>query len=70
MPSRSQRPILNKLLGLQPLEVGRAKYVTIDDAVAAMGTDFSAEQLSAALDAQQEIEVTVTTLYRWRREIA
>jgi hypothetical protein len=72
MPTRSQRPLVNKLLGLEPLTVGSHKDLrlsNIDEALLAMGGDFSPEQLAAALDAQTHVEVTVSTLYRWRREL-
>lgn len=72
MPTRSQRPLVNKLLGLTPLAIGSfrdQRLTTIDDALLAMGSDFSVEQLSAALEDQADVEVTVTTLYRWRREL-
>ncbi len=68
MPTRSQRPLLNKLLGLEPLWVGQVQFTTIDDALMVMGTDFTPERLAAALDDQADVEVTVTTLYRWKRE--
>ncbi len=68
MPTRSQRPLLNKLLGLEPLEVGQVRFTTIDDALMVMGTGFSPERLAAALDDQAHVEVTVATLYRWKRE--
>jgi IS30 family transposase len=57
---------------LEPLTVGSHKdhrLTNIDEALMAMGGDFSPEQLAAALDAQTEVEVTVSTLYRWRREL-
>ncbi len=72
MPARSQRPLVNKLLSLEPLEVGSyrdLRFSAIDEALLAMGGDFSPEQLAAALDAQTHVEVTVSTLYRWRREL-
>ncbi len=73
MPARSQRPLVNKLLGIEPLAVGSyrdLRFTDFDSALLAMGTDFSPEQLAAALDDQTKIEVTVSTLYRWRREIS
>ncbi len=69
MPTRSQRPLLDRFLGLEPLRLGESRYTVLDEALLAMGDDFSPEQLAAALDAQADIEVTVSTLYRWRREI-
>ncbi len=72
MPTRSQRPLVNKLLGLEPLTVGShrdSRLSNIDEALLAMGGDFSPEQLAAALDNQTHVEVTVSTLYRWRREL-
>ncbi len=74
MPARSQRPLVNRLLALEPLEIGShrdSRLGTIDEAVMMMGGgDFSPEQLAAALDAQTDLEVSVATLYRWRRELA
>ena len=72
MPTRSQRPIVNKLLSLEPLTVGPyqdRRFTDIDQALRVVGTEFTIEQLAAALDSQTHVEVTVSTLYRWRREI-
>ncbi len=69
MPTRSQRPLVNKLLGLDCLVIGPTHYTNIDDALLAMTHDFSPERLSTELADQAEIEVTVSTLYRWRTEI-
>ena len=72
MPTRSQRPIVNKLLSLEPLELGPhrdLRFASIDEALLAVGSDFSFEQLAAALAMQTQVEVTGSTLYRWRREI-
>ena len=68
MPTRSQRPLVDKILGMEPLEIGQARFTELDAALLAMGTDFSPERLAAALDTLS-IEVTVSTLHRWRREI-
>ena len=70
MPTHSQRPLVNKLLGLEPLDIAKTRFFAIDDALIAMGTDFTPERLAAALYDQAQVEVTVSTLYRWRRELA
>lgn len=72
MPTRSQRPIVNKLLSLEPLEIGSyrdQRFATIDEALAKVGGEFTFEQLAAALDAQTHVLVTASTLYRWRRQL-
>ena len=72
MPTRSQRPLVNKLLALDPLSIGSycdKRFSTIDEALMEAGDEFSLEQLAAALDAQIGIPVTGSTLYRWRREL-
>jgi hypothetical protein len=72
MPTRSQRPIVDKLLSLEPLEVGShrdLRFTGIDQALLQMGTDFTAEELAVALSNQTDVKVSTTLLYRWRREI-
>ncbi len=72
MPTRSQRPLVNKLLAVEPLSIGGyidRRFSSIDDALMEAGDEFSLEQLAAALDAQTGIPVTGSTLYRWRREL-
>ncbi len=72
MPTRSQRPLVNKLLGLEPLTIGSyrdQRFSTIDEALMQAGGEFSLEQLAAQLAAQTHVEVTASTLYRWRREL-
>ncbi len=64
--------MVNKLLALEPLEIGSyrdQRFSTIDEALLEAGDDFSLEQLAAALDAQTGILVTGSTLYRWRRQL-
>ena len=72
MPTRSQRPIVNKLLSLEPLALGShrdLRFASIDEALLAVGSEFSYEQLAAALESQTKVEVTGSTLYRWRRQL-
>ena len=72
MPTRSQRPIVNKLLSLEPLALGShrdLRFASIDEALLAVGPEFSYEQLAAALESQTKVEVTGSTLYRWRRQL-
>ena len=63
---------MNKLLALEPLEIGSyrdQRFSTIDEALMEVGSEFTFEQLAAALDAQKHVLVTVSTLNRWKREI-
>ncbi len=72
MPTRSQRPLVNKLLALEPLSIGSyrdQRFSTIDEALLEAGDEFTLEQLAAALDAQTSVLVTASTLYRWRRQL-
>ena len=63
---------MNKLLALEPLEIGSyrdKRFSTIDEALMEAGDEFSLEQLAAALDAQTGVLVTGSTLHRWRKQI-
>lgn len=67
MPAQSQRPLVNKLLALEPLSFAGSEFTSIDDALQATNSRHSVGALAEAL-AGQGIDVTQWTLWRWKRE--
>lgn len=67
MPAQSQRPLVNKLLALEPLSFAGREFTSIDDALQATNGRHSVGALVEAL-AGHGIEVTQWTLWRWKRE--
>ena len=67
MPSQSQRPIVAKLLTLDPLHMAGRAYISLDDALADMSGDFTPEELADALK-DKGISISIDTLYRWKRD--
>lgn len=66
MPAQSQRPLVNKILALEPLTINGTKFTSVDDA---LHTDsLSIDDLAAALG-EHDIDVPTRTLFRWRKEI-
>jgi hypothetical protein len=46
------------------------RFSTIEQALVLMGEDFTPDELAEALVDQTHVEVSVSLLYRWRRDIA
>ena len=69
MPAQSQRPLVNKLLTLEPLTVGEQQFTSIDHAL--RESDRPTITIDALAEALGEagIEVSVFTLRRWRKEV-
>ena len=69
MPTRSQRPIVDRLLSVDPLKIHGQVYTSVDDLLGMMTTRrvFTAEELVAAL-ADHGVVVSVKTVYRWKRD--
>lgn len=69
MVAASQKPILNRLLYCEPLEVRGRKYSSIDHAIADVGRIYTWDHLVQRL-ADHGVDVSRDTLRRWRREAA
>ena len=68
MPAQSQRPLVNRLLALDPLRIAGTEYTSIDAALQQCGEAFSVEELAAAL-AGHDVPVSTWQLWRWKREL-
>jgi hypothetical protein len=66
MVRTSQRPYIAKIIAIDPLIVDGVKYLSLDDALTAMGRDVSPEEVSVALR-KAGLPVSITTLYRWKK---
>jgi hypothetical protein len=69
MVAASQKPILNRLLQCEPIEVMGQTYTSIDSAIADAGSRFTWDHLAQVLS-DHGAEVSRDTLRRWRREAA
>lgn len=67
MPTRSQRPLVAKLMALEPVKVAGLVYSDIDRALAGIGSTHTPEELADALR-DHGVVVSTETLYRWRRD--
>jgi hypothetical protein len=66
--AQSQRPLVNRILSLEPLLYRQAEFTSIDDALMATNGGSSIAELVEALSGHG-IEVSQYTLWRWKREI-
>lgn len=69
MVNQSQRPILNRLLALDPLRVGPRQFQSIDDALLAIGRHMSFDDLALALG-DHGVMISTRQLRRWKEEVA
>jgi hypothetical protein len=69
MVNQSQRPILNRLLALEPLNVGGREFSSIDDALLAIGNRMSFDDVALALD-DHGVTISSRQLRRWKEEVA
>ena len=67
MPVPSQRPLVAKLLALEPMTIGDTRYDRLEHILEDMGRTVSPEDLVTALK-EYGVAVSVSTLYRWRAE--
>lgn len=68
MANRSQRPIVAKVLGMEPMTIGDVRYHDLDHVLEDMGRTINAEEIVEAMKSHG-IAVSVTTLYRWRQDV-
>jgi hypothetical protein len=69
MVASSQKPILNKLLECDPIEIMGQSYLSIDSALVDVGRRFTWDHLAQVLS-DHGAEVSRDTLRRWKREAA
>lgn len=64
MVSPSQRPILNRLLAVEPLQTPQGVFTAVDDALGVVPYTMLASSLMA-----HGCPVSVRTLKRWKKEL-
>jgi hypothetical protein len=69
MVAASQKPILNRLLQCEPIEVRGQRYASVEQAVADAGRRFTWDHLVQVFS-DYGVEVSRDTLRRWKREAA
>ncbi len=67
MPTRSQRPIVDRLLSVDPLKLHGLAYGSVDSVLAALDEEVGPMELIEALK-DHGIAVSVETVYRWKRD--
>ena len=66
-PQPSNYPLVNRLLSVEPLRVGGAVFTTLLAALDQIGAGVSVLDVKEALG-RLGVDVSVETLYRWKRD--
>ena len=68
MPTRSQRPIVDRLLSVDPIKLNGLVYKSISDMLDGFNVGkVTVDELVAALKAHGVV-VSVRTVYQWKRD--
>lgn len=64
MVAQSQRPLVNRILAIEPLKTAQGTFASVDEALGVLPLVELAEALS-----DHDVQVTRWQLARWRREL-